>query len=56
MSNQIFSIFFHYESEKSVMCGCVHFEYQGEVLKSFFPNPKAQSPLLKRYGGIILMG
>ena len=38
------------------MCAGVHFEHQGEVLKSFFPNPKAQLPLLKRDGGIELIG
>ena len=38
------------------MCGGVHFEHQGEVLKSFFPNPHAQLPLLKRDGQIMLMG
>ncbi len=38
------------------MCGGVNFEYEGEVLKSFFPNPKAQLPLLKRNGEIMLMG
>lgn len=38
------------------MCGGVHFEHQGEVLKSFFPNPRAQLPLLRRDGGIELIG
>ena len=36
------------------MCD-VNFEYQGEVLKSFFPNPFAQLPLLKRDRGIELV-
>ena len=38
------------------MCGGVHFEHQGEVLKSFFPNLHAQLPLLKRDGQIMLIG
>ena len=37
------------------MCGGVHFEYEGEILKSFFPNPHAQLPLLKRDGQIMLL-
>ena len=37
------------------MCGGVNFEHHGEVLKSFFPNPYAQLPLLKRDGSIELV-
>jgi hypothetical protein len=37
------------------MCGGVYFEYKGEVLRQYFPNPKAVLPVLKSDGGIILM-
>lgn len=37
------------------MCGGVHFEYKGEVMKSFFPNPFAQLPVLMRDGRVSLL-
>lgn len=37
------------------MCGGVHFEYQGEVYKSFFPNPYANLPVRRRDGELELM-
>ena len=37
------------------MCGGVHFDYQGEVYKSFFPNPYANLPVIKRDGVIELL-
>lgn len=53
---QIFLKSSHYEDERKIMCGGVHFEHKGEIFKSFFPNPKAQLPLLMRDGEITLMG
>jgi hypothetical protein len=37
------------------MCGGAYFEYKGEVLRQYFPNPKAVLPVLKSDGGIVLM-
>jgi len=37
------------------MCSGVEFEYQGDVLKSYFPNPYAKLPVRKKDGSIILM-
>jgi len=37
------------------MCGGAYFEHKGEVLRQYFPNPKAVLPVLKSDGGIILM-
>jgi hypothetical protein len=37
------------------MCGAAYFEHKGEVLRQYFPNPKAVLPVLKSDGGIILM-
>jgi hypothetical protein len=37
------------------MCGGVYFEYQGNVLRQYFPNPKAVLPVQKKEGSIILL-
>lgn len=38
------------------MCGAVEFAHHGQILKSYFPNPKAMLPVLKRDGTIELLG
>jgi hypothetical protein len=37
------------------MCGGVYFEYQGNVLRQYFPNPKAVLPVQKKENSIILL-
>ncbi|HDY84335.1 hypothetical protein LCGC14_1021940 [marine sediment metagenome] len=37
------------------MCGGVYFEYQGNVLRQYFPNPKAVLPIQKKDGSLILL-
>jgi hypothetical protein len=37
------------------MCGGVYFEYQGNVLRQYFPNPKAVLPVQKKDGSLILL-
>jgi len=37
------------------MCGGVYYQYQGNVLRSYFPNPKAQLPVKKKDGSIVLL-
>jgi hypothetical protein len=37
------------------MCDGVYFEYQGNVLRQYFPNPKAVLPVQKKDGSIILL-
>ena len=37
------------------MCGGVYFRYGDDVLRMYFPNPKAVLPILKKDGTIILL-
>ena len=37
------------------MCGGVYFEHQGDVLRQYFPNPKAVRPVQKKDGSLILI-
>jgi hypothetical protein len=37
------------------MCGGVYFEHQGNILRQYFPNPKAVLPVQKKDGSLILM-
>ena len=37
------------------MCGGVSFQAAGQIIKTFFPNPKARLPVLGRDGDIIMV-
>ncbi len=37
------------------MCGGVQFDRDGKTIKTFFPNPKSQLPLLTRQGQTIMV-
>lgn len=37
------------------MCGGVYFEYNGEVIRQYFPNPKAVLPTKKKDGSLVLL-
>ncbi len=37
------------------MCDGVYFEYQGNILRMYFPNSKAMLPVQKKDGSLILM-
>lgn len=37
------------------MCGGIQYTYQGSVIRTYFPNPKAKLPLRTREGEIELM-
>lgn len=37
------------------MCGGVQFDFEGQTIKTWFPNPKARLPVLTRRGQIILV-
>jgi hypothetical protein len=37
------------------MCGGVYYEYKGDVLRQYFPNPKAALPVRKKDDSLILM-
>ncbi len=38
-----------------VMCGGVYYEYLEEHVRVYFPNPKAQLPVRKKDGSVVLM-
>lgn len=37
------------------MCGGVYFQYGEDFIRTFFPNPKAQLPVLKQDGEVVLL-
>ena len=37
------------------MCGGVQFDYEGQTVKTFFPNPKARLPVLTQQGQSVLV-
>ena len=37
------------------MCGGVQFDYDGQTIKTFFPNPKARLPVLTQQGQTVLV-
>lgn len=41
-------------SEAIIMCGGVIFQYKGELIKTYFPNPKSTLPVLLENGEIEL--
>jgi hypothetical protein len=37
------------------MCGGVYYEFEGQEIRVYFPNPKAKLPVIKRDGSVVLM-